>query len=174
MASTLAYIVRVTAGPLRYAASGNYVASGGLLAAASTRASRAFRCSSDGSSMRMGMVHPWPDGSMTHAVRSPPKLIGRRAQNLGASRHGPLDGLVHILDIDEQHDRRGAIELRRSIRHVRPLGFDHDHRRADGQERVCEFPVLPGPADAFLGFERLLDEIDRRRRVAAHEPWDDN
>ena len=104
---------------------------------------RAWRSSSVVSSIRVAMVQTWPDGSMTHAVRSPKtdSLPGREPWHQG---HRLLHGLVDIVDVHEQHHWRAAVKLRSAVRNGRPFSFDHDHRWANRQQACAIFPSGPG------------------------------
>jgi hypothetical protein len=109
-----------------------------------------------------GRVHD-PAGAIT------PKLVLRREQDLRAGGDGSVEGGIDVLDVNENHDWRGSVELRSTAGQARPFRFDHDVGAADRKEGVRDSAVGSGAHVQFGGTEGGLTELDFAGGVAADE-----
>jgi hypothetical protein len=65
-----------------------------------------------------------------------PELVLHWKHDLRPGGYRPLYHFVHVLDVDEDHDRRTAVRLRGTARKGWPLSFDDDHCPADRLQRM--------------------------------------
>jgi hypothetical protein len=103
-----------------------------------------------------------------------PELVLFWNQDPRATRGRSLHGLIAVLHVNKDHNGRAPVRSGRSARQRWPFRLNHDHRRTDGQQRVCNRPVWTRAMTEFHGSEHGDAELNRGARIPTDQSGNDD